>query len=401
MTPRRINFRSRRLGIGAIVVLVVVLLGAGVYFRIASNNEADAAETDTDTASGPVPGAAAAAFAAGVAIPVQGAKVVRGTLIISVTAAAQAASWQQTLVTAQVAGPVAAIGVRENDAVGAGQPLLQIDASEYQLEVSTAEAGLRSAQTSYDEFMLFSDVINPADREERARSARARSGLDAAQVALERAQLNLSRTRVGAPFAGRVASIKVVPGQWVTAGTELMTLLDLDPIKVEVQVLEGEVGYLSAGRSASVTFAAFPDETFTGRIVTINPLVETESRTARVTVLVPNPGGRILPGMYARVSLQARSYPNRVMVPRSAILERNRRNMLFVYEGDERGGAAKWRYVNPGMANDSMVEILATGVEPDSVIPGETVLTDGHYTLQHDAPIRLVEDVAQAGGRPQ
>jgi RND family efflux transporter MFP subunit len=177
-----------------------------------------------------------------------------------------------------------------------------------------------------------------------------------------------------------------------------MTVLDLDPIRVEVQVLEGEVGYLSPGSIARVTLAAFPGETFTGRIATINPLVEAGTRTARVTVLVPNPAGRILPGMYAQVALQTRRYPDRVLVPRSAILERDRRTMLFVYEGDDRGGRAKWRYVTTGLANDSMVEIVPSE-ETDSVRPGEVVLTDGHYTLIHDAHVRLVDDVESAGGR--
>jgi membrane fusion protein (multidrug efflux system) len=406
MTPRRLSPRFRRLGIVAAVLLVVLLLGSGVYLRIAGNSEADAAETDA--AGGPVPDAAAAAFAADVAIPVEGATVVRDTLVISVTAAAEAASWQQTLITAQVQGRVAAIAVRENDAVAAGTPLLQIDAAEYQLAVSTAQASLRSAEANYQELMLGNEDIPDAQlREDRARNARARSGLDAAEVALERAQLDLSRTRVTAPFAGRVASIKVVPGQWVGAGVELMTVLDLDPIKVEVQVLEGEIGYISTGSSASVVFSAFPNEVFRGRVATINPVVErAPSRAARVTVLVPNPQGRILPGMYAKVAVEARKYANRVMVPRSAVLERDRTRegngaMVFVYEGDDRGGLAKWRYVTTGMANDSMIEILTQGIETDSVRPGERVLTDGHYTLTHDARVRLVENAQQEGGRPE
>lgn len=406
MIPRHLTARSRRFGIIAVVLLIVLLLGSGVYFRIAGNGEADAAETDT--AGGPVPDAAAAAFAADIAIPVEGATVVLDTLVLSVSAAAEAASWRQTLITAQVAGRVSAIGVRENDPVADGRPLLQIDAAEYQLAVSTAEAGLRTAQATYEELMLFSEEIADAEtREVRGRFARARSGLDAAQVALERAQLDLSRTRVRAPFAGRVANIRVVPGQWVTAGTELMTILDLDPIKVEVQVLEGEIGYVSAGSSASVVFSAFPNEIFTGRVATINPVVEkAPSRAARVTLLVPNPQGRILPGMYAKVAVEARKYPDRVLVPRSAILERDRARegkgaMLFVYEGDDRGGLAKWRYVTTGLANDSVVEILNQGIETDSVRPGERVLVDGHYTLTHDARVRLVENAQQAGGRPE
>jgi membrane fusion protein, multidrug efflux system len=213
-------------------------------------------------------------------------------------------------------------------------------------------------------------------------------------------RLDLQRTSLPAPFAGRIASLKAVPGQWVRPGDELMTVVDLDPIRVEVQVLESEVGHLAPGRTAEVTFAAFPGERFTGRVQTINPIVESGTRTARVTVLVPNPGGRVLPGMYARVSLEARRFADRVLVPRSAILERDRRTMLFVYDGDERGGLAKWRYVTTGLQNDHLVEIVESA-DTETVRPGETVLTEGHYTLIHDARVRLVEDVQEAGGRPQ
>jgi membrane fusion protein, multidrug efflux system len=187
----------------------------------------------------------------------------------------------------------------------------------------------------------------------------------------------------------------------VRQGDELMTIVDLDPIRVEVQVLESEIAHLTPGRTANVSFAAFPGEPFTGRIQTINPIVESGTRTARVTVLVDNPGGRILPGMYARVSLEARRYADRLLVPRSAILERDRRAMLFVYEPGSADGLAKWRYVTTGLQNGSMVEIVSQGVDTDSVKPGEVVLTEGHYTLIHDARVRLVDDAKKEGGRPQ
>ena len=74
--------------------------------------------------------------------------------------------------------------------------------------------------------------------------------------------------------------------------------------------------------------------------------------------------------------------------------------MVFVYEEDARGGVAKWRYVNPGRANDTHQEILPIGPEPDMVQPGEIVLVDGHHFLAHDTPVRIVEDVEAAGGRP-
>jgi len=163
-------------------------------------------------------------------------------------------------------------------------------------------------------------------------------------------------------------------------------VVDLDPIKVEVQVLEAEIGYLTEGRRASVSFAAFPGETFNGRISTINPVVNPDTRTARVTVLLSNPQGRIKPGMYARVSLDANYFPDRILVPRTAILEKDRRTMLFVFEG----GRAKWRYVTTGLENDSQIEIVPND-ETSMVEPGEVVLVDNHFYIIHDAPVELVE----------
>jgi membrane fusion protein, multidrug efflux system len=279
--------------------------------------------------------------------------------------------------------------------------LAAIDSTDSQLSVADATARLASAQATYRETILFDDEIeDPEVRAERDRVARAKSGLDQAQVALQQALLQLARTKIRAPFGGRVASIEIVEGQEASVGALLMTVIDLDPIKVEVQVLESEVGYLAPGRNATILFSAFPDEVFSGTVETINPVVEQGTRTARVTVRVPNPNGRILPGMYARVSIEAREFPDRLMVPRSAILERDRRNMLFVFEADGENGLAKWRYVTTGLMNDSLVEIV-DNPETDTVQPGEIVLTDGHYTLIHDARVTLVGNVRAAGGRPQ
>jgi RND family efflux transporter MFP subunit len=179
-----------------------------------------------------------------------------------------------------------------------------------------------------------------------------------------------------------------------------VSVVDLNPIRIDVQVLESEVGLLTAGRRAVVSFAAFPGEQFTGQIETINPMVERETRTARVTVTLSNPGGRILPGMYARVALEARTFADRVLVPRSAVLERDRRTMLFVFEGEGSTGLSKWRYVTTGLSNDSLVEIVRHP-DTDMVEPGDVVLVNGHYTLIHDARVRLVDNVREAGGRPR
>lgn len=385
--------RKRLLGIGIIVILAAVL-GAGMYLRIRGHGNA----TEGAAPTGDAPDvSASSAFATDVAIPVSGAPVIRDTLVLRVTASGEAAAWRQAVLTAQVKGRVERLPVRENQRVRTGALLLALDSTEYGLNVEDAAAQLRRVQAEYQALTLFDSraIQDSAVRAERERNARAKSGLDAAEVALRRAQFELQQTRVRAPFPGRVASVNVVVGQMAGVGANLLTVVDLDPIKVEVQVLEGEVGYLRPGRRAQVRFSAFPDEVFEGRVATVNPMVDEQTRTAKVTVSVPNPDGRILPGMYARVSLDAQRLPDRILVPRSAILERDRRTMLFVYED----GYAKWRYVTTGLENEDYVEIVPNS-ETEMVKPGEIVLTDGHYTLIHDARVRLVDDVKAAGGRP-
>jgi membrane fusion protein (multidrug efflux system) len=379
---------------------VIVMLGSGIYLRIRGTGE-DEAGGGEDSEDLPEV-SATSTFGTDVAIPVGGAEVVLDTLVVSVSAAGEAAAWRESKVLSQVEGTAQRIPVRENQVVRAGQLLMAVDTVDLALDLRDAQAGLARAEASYREITLFDDQIeDPAVRAERARAARVSSGLDQAQVALERTEIQLARARVGAPFGGRVANVLVSQGHRVRVGDELMTILDIDPIKVEVQVLEADVGLLAAGRVAQVTFAAFQGESFIGRIETINPMIETDSRTARVTVRIPNPNGRILPGMYASVSLEARRFADRILVPKSAVLDRDRRSMLFVYEGDERGGLAKWNYVTTGLENDSLVEIVANA-DTEMLQPGQIVLIDGHLTLIHDAVVRLDENPRRAeGGRPR
>ena len=382
------------------VVLIFVLLGAGVFYRLgmAGAGEGDEEERfseaveEAEEAGVTVPGTED--FDPGRPQAVSGAEVVRDTLWVPVTAAGEAEAFRRARVTSRVEGVVEGVRVEEDDRVEEGEVLVQLDTTEYALEVREAEADLVDARADYEERMILAgEIADPAVREERERLARAAAGLEQAETALERAELQLERTRVRAPFAGRVADLDVVEGEHVDVGGELLDLVQLDPIRVSARVLEAEVAYLERGRRARVTFAAHPGEPMEAVVRTINPLVDGESRTARVTLELPNPGARIKPGMYARVSLEAQAYPDRILVPRSAILERDRREMLFVLaDADEEGeGVAEWRYVTTGFESEEWVEIVPDE-ETDVVEPGEVVLVDGHHYLAHDRPVRLTNE---------
>jgi HlyD family secretion protein len=376
----------------ATVGLVLVTTAAGVAYRLngkSAENATGGTSADSIASTDPESSTASDLY-----IPVEGDVVIQDTLVLAVSAAGQVAPWRQAIITAQVAGQVNAVNVGENTAVSGGASLLSINPEEYELALAEAQASLRTAEAQYREITLFDErITDPAIRGERQKAARAKSGLDRAEVAVAKAKLELSRSRVRAPFAGRIANLEVQPGQFVRPGDELMTVVELGRVKVEVQVLEGQIAFLTPGRTARVHFAAFPNESFTGRIETINPMVDEKTRSARVVVSVPNPQGKLLPGMYARVSLDARRFADRVMVPRTAILERDRRKMLFVFEPNEAGssrGLAKWRYVTTGLENDDVVEIVPND-DTEMVSAGEIVLTSGHHTLVHDARIRITE----------
>ncbi len=386
------------LGVLTVLIILAVFAG-GIWWRLRPPpEEEEASELDNlSEEAGAVVESVRDQFNTELPQPVTGVEAIQDTLWISVTAKGRAEAFRETRLTARVGGIVSAVRVRENQAVGGNEMVIRIDTTEYALEVANREAALRKAEADYRTRVLFDEELeDPAVREQRAILARAQMGLDQAEVEYRRARIQLDKTAVRAPFGGRVANLKVVAGQFVRESEELLTVVDIDPIRVAVEVLATEVVHLAEGRAASLVFTAFPGQSFTGRIETINPVVDPQTNTARVTVHIANPDGRIKPGMYAEADLEARQFPDRILVPRTAIRETDdRRYFLFVVED----GRAKWRYVTPGMENAYYVE-LVENQETEMVAPGETVLIDGHQMLPHDAAVELVDDPEAAGGRP-
>ena len=253
------TYSTRTLGIVTVGV-VLSIAAAGIYYGFAPDeSDADGAGA-AEVAEGEVPATSAGQqFSTDLPQPVTGSSASLDTLWITVTAAGQAAAIREATMTSRVEGQVMGVPVRENARVRGNHGLVQIDTTEYAMEAAKAQSDLEDKQAEYQRMTLGDDGIEDAAvRAQRDRLARVRSGLNQAEVTFRQAELDLERTTVRAPFGGRVADLLVVAGQWVSVGTELLTVVDLDPIKVEVQVLEGEIGLLAEGRKAFVDFAAFP-----------------------------------------------------------------------------------------------------------------------------------------------
>ena len=135
------------------------------------------------------------------------------------------------------------------------------------------------------------------------------------------------------PVGGFVIEKHVVQGQHVTAGMNLYTVADLSVVWVEADVYEHELLLVKEGMPASVTVDAYPGDSFRGRIIYIYPYVEERTRTVRVRVELSNPRGRLKPGMYANVALDA-TIGEGVVVPANALLDSGTEQYVFLSQGD-------------------------------------------------------------------
>ena len=336
--------------------------------------------------------------------PVVGVAVTREILWVPVKATGRAEAYRRAVISTRRSGVVEAVRVRESQGIQVGDLLVQLDTTEAAMELARARAALTAAKVAFEERMIYAgDFLSREEMAERGRIVQAISGLSEAEMRVRREEMELEWTRIRAPFSGRVADLQAVEGTFLSSGSEILTLVEVDPLKVEVNILERELPFLAADRRAAVRFAGLPGKVFQGRVESVNPIVNPETSSARMTLVIPNPEGTVWPGMYAQVSVDAQSYPDRILVPRGAVVERGegRRQVVFMLRNpDEEGrGMAEWRYVTTGFRNETYVEIV-DDPETSMLQPGEIVLVDGHHYLAHDTPVQLVEDVAAAGGRP-
>jgi membrane fusion protein (multidrug efflux system) len=378
--PSALDWAAR--GVPALLLCLGALLQAGCHKKDANA------------------GAASDAPAAGgrgdstVALPVVGALVRRGDLVLSVRATGAVRAERLVTLKAETQGTVSEVAVRPGDRVERGQVLARLDPRPFDIAVQEAEASLAESRMRFQEALIGDD---PADTSAtavlRRQGARLRAGMGGAEARLDRARLDRERASTLAPFGGVVDRVGVVAGQRIGPGDEIARIVDLGSLTVEASVLEHDLPFVRPGGRAGVVPSASPDTRYAGTILAVLPVVDTTTRAGRVLVGVRTADGRLRPGMYADVDLEAARLVGRVLVPAGAVIERDGRTLVF----RARAGRAEWVYVPVGRSNGTETEILPDSVSRRTpVAPGDTVLVGGHLTLTHDAPIRVR---LQEGGR--
>jgi membrane fusion protein (multidrug efflux system) len=237
--------------------------------------------------------------------------------------------------------------------------------------VDEARAQLREQDRAYQRVAELRErgVASETQREQGETAQKlARSRLAAAEAELGVLERALRDASVTAPFDGLVAEHFVSRGEYVTPGQKLFELVALDPIEVEFHLPEVDSGRVATGQIVDVRVAPFPDESFDGEVSVVSPTIDPRSRTLRVKALLANPGGRLRPGLFARLDLGVALRPDVPMVLEEAILRRAEGSIVFRALDDNRVERVA---VETGVHQDGYVEVLK------GLAPGDRVVTRG------------------------
>lgn len=368
-------------------VIRLVALATAVVIIAACSKASGSADGTTGADSTTASADSGGSTASNVNLPVVAEEVTDGDLVLSVNTTGQVRSDAEGRIRAEVGGRVERVLIRPGDAVRKGQTLVELDPRTLDLDLRDAEAAVRRSEQLYgDLYRPDSAATGVMPSQTRLDAFVIRSGLAADSVRLARAKLARARSTIVAPFAGVVDRVLTVPGDLLSAGAEISTLVDLRNLRIEASVLEHDLPLIKIGGEAVITSAAAAGQSFMGKVVAVLPLVDSTTRAGRAFVRTTGTGA-LRPGMYADVRLEAQRLRGRRLVPTRAIIQRDGRDLVFVI----RDGRAQWTYVMVGRSNGRQTEIL-----PDSssgqipVNPGDQVIIEGHLTLTHDAPVRVV-----------
>jgi RND family efflux transporter MFP subunit len=294
-------------------------------------------------------------------------------------------SQQQANVVAKVSGTLEQVEVNMGSQVEQDQLLARIDETELTQQSQQASATWLAAQAAFKrkKQLLDSSLISPQDFES------AEATMKTAEANYQTAQTRLSYARITAPFTGTVTKRYFDAGAIVTANSStLFTLMDLDNLKVVINVLEKDVLRMSIGAGASVTADALPEDSLNGRIARLSEAVDPATRTMPVEVFVTDRSHRLKPGMYATVSLLVDEHPDAVTVPEQAALSDAAGSYVYIVESD----TARRRTVQTGIRQDSRIEILS------GLSGAESVVTAGQQAVRDNSPV-IVQSIPQPGAR--
>lgn len=268
--------------------------------------------------------------------------------------------------------------VDEGQRVSAGQKVVVLDdvnTFSYETQVDNARANLKNVEVNYNRALELFKIGGGTKQQVDAMEIQlvnAKNSLAQAERTLRNAREN---TVLTSPISGVVTARNYDPGD-MTGNLPILTVARVQPVKIVINVTESELPRVHKGMPADIRFDTYGDELFKGVVSTVMPTVDPQSRTFGVEITLANADGKVLPGMFGRVTLNL-GKADRVVVPDKAVVKQqgSGNQYIYVYNSD---GTVSFNQVQLGQRLGSEYELLS-GVEPGSqvVVSGQARLANG------------------------
>ncbi|MFT0877484.1 efflux RND transporter periplasmic adaptor subunit [Rhodopseudomonas sp. G2_2311] len=303
------------------------------------------------------------------------------------TAVGDLAAVHQVNVTSDVSGRITDILFQAGSEVKQGTPLVKLfdetelaDLANYRAQAKVAELSLDRAK------QLAARQFGPQATVDSAQAA-----FDQANAGIAKTEALISQKTVRAPFDGILGVRHVEVGQYLSAGTQIVTLTDLSQVYANITVTEKDSGTLAVGQLVRLKVDAYPGRVFEGKITTIEPQIASDTRNIRVQATLNNPGHVLRPGMFATTTVVLPDKPAVVTVPETAVDYTLYGDSVFLIK-EEKGedGQAKLSAVRTFVRTGDRIDgrtVILTGVNP-----GDRVVAVGQLKLQSGAAVAISTD---------
>lgn len=302
-------------------------------------------------------------------VPVRVAMAKRQPMPTYVQALGTLKARQQVVISSEVDGRIAAINFKSGQEVSKGMPIIQLDNLKAQADYQSAVTALKLSRKNLARGKA---LRNMAISEQDLETLEANVAKDEALV--QSAQATLNQKEITAPFAGVLSSFSFSAGDFVSAGSPIVNLVDATQLLVDYSVPQQRMAQVKKNQPVKISSNAYPNKIFYGTVSYISPLVDQATRTVSIEALLPNDQQQLKPGMFVQVAQEVATNPHAIVVPIDAVVADVQGYHVFSISDNR----AVIHAVTLGSRSGGLVEIVQGLVGNESVvIEGQQKLDDG------------------------